>query len=157
MKNLAETSNSKFSVSEISISYNPKVRNSDREKITCSQDCYRIVRPFFESIINYKESFYAMFLNRRHCVLGVSKISEGGIFGTMVDPKLIFQTALKAHASAIVVFHNHPSGNLKPSEADIKLTQKLKDAGNFLDLPLLDHIILTDESYYSFCDEGIMN
>jgi DNA repair protein RadC len=83
-------------------------------------------------------------------------ISRGGISGTVADPKLIFAAALKASASSIILAHNHPSGSLKPSEADIRLTKKLKEGGLYLEIPVLDHIILSKEGYYSFADEGLL-
>jgi DNA repair protein RadC len=84
------------------------------------------------------------------------EVSIGGISGTVADPRLIFIGALKAGASGMIVSHNHPSGNLTPSQADIQLTRKLKEGGNLLEIQLLDHIIMTSESYYSFADEGIL-
>ena len=95
-------------------------------------------------------------LDGANSVLGWSKTSQGGLAGTVAYPKVIFQLALKANACGIILAHNHPSGNIKPYDADIRLTRKLKDAGQLLDLPVLDHIILTSEAYYSFADEGIL-
>jgi DNA repair protein RadC len=89
-------------------------------------------------------------------VLGIFEVSSGGVTGTVADPKLIFVAALKANACAIVISHNHPSGNLKPSQQDEQLTQKINQAGKFLDIKLLDHIIVTSEGYYSFADEGLI-
>ncbi len=97
-----------------------------------------------------------LLLNRANKVLGITTISEGGLSGTVTDVRLIFQYAIKANDSGIIVAHNHPSGNSNPSESDLKITQKIKEAGNLLDIQLLDHIILTPESeiYRSFADEG---
>jgi len=89
-------------------------------------------------------------------VLGITSISEGGLSGTVVDVRLILATALKAGASSMILCHNHPSGNLKPSEADYKITQKIKDAGETMDIQVLDHLIITGEAYFSFSDEGVM-
>ena len=97
-----------------------------------------------------------LLLNRANKTLGWSRISVGGVNGCVADPRIIFQTALKANASSIIVSHNHPSGNCEPSQSDIALTNKLRDAGNFLDIQVLDHVILTSEGYYSFADEGIL-
>ena len=83
-------------------------------------------------------------------------ISKGGQGGTIADPKIIFKSALENNAASIILAHNHPSGNLKPSQADINLTKKLREAGSFLDIPVLDHLIFTDTSYFSFADEGIL-
>jgi DNA repair protein RadC len=97
-----------------------------------------------------------MLLNRSNRVLGISCISKGGISGTVVDVKIILQTALKANASGLIISHNHPSGNLTASSEDIKITVKLKNACKLLDLSLLDHLIITDEGYLSFADEGML-
>ena len=97
-----------------------------------------------------------MLLNRANKVLGFSKISSGGTSGTLVDVKIIFQIALKSNASSIILGHNHPSGNLKPSDADIRITRTIKEAGKMMEIPLVDHLILTDENYYSFADEGMI-
>ena len=95
-----------------------------------------------------------MLLNRSHKVLGICSLTMGNVSGTIADPKLVFVTALKSNASYVIIAHNHPSCSLKPSRADEELTRKMKEAGKFLDLPLLDHLIITSESYYSFADEG---
>ena len=99
---------------------------------------------------------YGVFLNRTNKALGVSFISKGGMAETVMDVKIILQTALKTHASGIILSHNHPSGNLHPSEADKRITSKIKEACKLLDLNLLDHIIITEEHYYIFADEGLI-
>lgn len=124
----------------------------DRKKISSSIDVFE----YFSGILsdsNY-ESFYILMLNRANKVIREIQISEGGLSGTVADPKKIFKLALEQNASAIILCHNHPSGNIKPSDADIKLTHKLRNAGEMLDLPVIDHIILGEENYYSFADEG---
>ena len=146
-----------FTVAEISLKYSTKVKASDRPKIAGSQDAdeqFRIVWNHQE--MELRESFKAMYLNRSNRVLGISTISEGGLSGTVVDVRLILATALKAGASSIILCHNHPSGNLKPSEADYVITNKIRDAGKVMDIQVLDHLILTDDSYFSFSDEGLM-
>lgn len=105
--------------------------------------------------LNY-ENFCILLLNRANKVLRTVKISDGGITGTVVDPRKVFKIALDNNATSIILGHNHPSGQLTPSDADIKLTRKLKEAGDMLDLPVLDHLIIGDGNYYSFADEGIM-
>lgn len=125
-----------------------------REKITCSEDAYRIMQPFL--LDQAVEQFWIILMNRANAVLKVHNISQGGISGTVADPKTIFKEALDKLASSLILVHNHPSGNLKPSEADIRLTKKLKEAGQTLDLPILDHIIFADQGYYSFADEGVL-
>lgn len=144
-------------VAEIKISYRSKVKASERPKITSSTDCYSILFQSWDTDrIELVEQFKVMLLNRANKVLGILELSTGGIAGTLADPKLIFAAALKACASAIILCHNHPSGNLKPSAADLQLTKKVKEGGSLLDIAVLDHIILTSESYYSLADEGLL-
>jgi DNA repair protein RadC len=100
------------------------------------------------------EEFWIILLNRANHVLKKVQISSGGVSGTVADPKIIFKTAVEHLASAVILVHNHPSGNLRPSEADDSLTKKLKYAGALLDIPVLDHIIFTNSNYYSFADEN---
>lgn len=122
-----------------------------------SKDAENVLRKCFDqNRIDLKEFFFVMLLSNSSHVLGISELSSGSIIGTVVNIKEIFQLALKANASAIVLAHNHPSGNLKPSRADNELTGKIKNACCLLDLNLLDHIILTSEGYYSFADNGIL-
>ncbi len=106
--------------------------------------------------INYKESFYVLLLNRANKVIAQACVGMGSTTATVMNAKEIFQLALKTNACGIILSHNHPSGNLKPSDADIQITNKVKQFGNMIDIQLLDHIILTDESYYSFADEGLI-
>ena len=95
-------------------------------------------------------------MNRAHRVLGIYELSSGGISGTVADPKLVFMAALKANACCLIISHNHPSGNLKPSQADEALTRKISEAGKLLDIQVIDHVIVTSEGYYSFADEGLL-
>ncbi|MEI6577816.1 MAG: JAB domain-containing protein, partial [Bacteroidota bacterium] len=95
-------------------------------------------------------------LNRGNKVIGYKIVSTGGVAGTVADPKIIFQTALKTHASYIILAHNHPSGNTRPSDADILLTKSLKEAGIFLQLNIIDHLIIGDSTYFSWADEGLL-
>jgi DNA repair protein RadC len=125
-----------------------------KPKITCSQDAYEVIKP--ELLDLSFEVFWVLLLNRANQVIKKSQISTGGISGTVADPKIIFKTALESSCSAIILVHNHPSGNLKPSAADIHLTKKLKEAGSLLEIPVLDHLIFSDNGYYSFADEGIL-
>jgi DNA repair protein RadC len=146
-----------FQVSEIEISYRPKFKASERPRITCSKDIYEILSQSWDmNKIDLLEQFKILLLNRGNKVLGIYEVSTGGMAGTITDPKLIFGTALKGCASSIILAHNHPSGNLKPSQADINLTRKVKDGGNLLDIAVLDHLIVTSEGYYSFADEGLI-
>ncbi|MGD1892655.1 MAG: JAB domain-containing protein [Cyclobacteriaceae bacterium] len=139
------------------MSYSRKVKDCDRFKITDSESAVAVLRSRWKKgRIQYVEEFKTIFLDRSNRVLGLRTVSQGGQAGCVADPKVIFGAALKAHAAALIAAHNHPSGQLSPSEADIKLTRKLKEIGILLDLPLLDHIILTQDSYRSFADEGML-
>lgn len=144
-------------VAEIQLTYKPKVKPSDRPRISSSKDAYEIlIKHWDDSKIYFVEQFKVVLLNRANKVLGIYEASTGGISGTVADPKLIFAAALKANASSIILSHNHPSGNLSPSQQDITLTRNLKEAGKFLELPVLDHLIVTSDRYYSFADEGLI-
>lgn len=125
-----------------------------KTKITCSTDIYEYIKPQFLDLPH--EEFWIILLNRANVVMKKMPVSSGGVAGTVADPKIIFKHAIEHLASAIILVHNHPSGNLKPSAADISLTRKMKEAGVLLDLPILDHIIFTEHHYYSFADEGLL-
>lgn len=125
-----------------------------REKITSSKDIFEILRPQFLDLPH--EEFHVLLLNRANTIIRKEFISRGGISGTVVDPKIIFKIALEHLACSIILCHNHPSGNLKPSTEDIALTKKIKESGAFLEIPVLDHIIVSDTGYFSFADEGMM-
>lgn len=125
-----------------------------RPKITSSQDAYDAIKS--ELWDQPHEEFWLLMLNRANQVIRKERCSAGGVAGTVTDPKIIFKAALQHLASSLILVHNHPSGNTKPSEADIRLTKKMKEAGALLDIPVLDHLIFTDHAYYSFADEGIL-
>ena len=125
-----------------------------RKKISCSQDAFDIIKVNIGDV-QYEE-FWIILLNRANRVLSSFNISEGGISGTVADPRKIYKIALENSASSVILCHNHPSGNVNPSDADIKLTHKLRDAGNHLDIQVLDHIIVGDGNYYSFADDNIL-
>lgn len=146
-----------FQVSEINVTYRPKVKASERPKVSTSKEVYDILFNNWDlDKMDLLEQFKILLLNRANRVIGIYEVSSGGMAGTVADPKLIFSTALKVCASSIILSHNHPSGNLKPSEADKQLTAKLVHAAAFLDILVLDHLILTAEAYLSFVDEGLM-
>ncbi|WP_371415969.1 JAB domain-containing protein [Pontibacter sp. SGAir0037] len=135
----------------------PQSKPSARQLITCSADCNQALKQSRDSgKIEFVEQFKVMLLNRANRVLGIYETSTGGVAGTVADPKLIFVTALKACSSSILLCHNHPSGNLTPSAADLQLTKKMKQGGELLDIVVLDHIILTSEGYYSMADKGVL-
>lgn len=143
-------------VSEVILTYKTKVNPKDRIKITSSKDAYKLLFDSWnKNTIEHVEEFKILLMNRSNSVLGIMSVSKGGISGTVTDIRLIFQSALKSNASGIIVRHNHPSGNTYPSESDRKIIQKIKDAGNLMDIQLLDHLILLPvEGYYSFADDG---
>ncbi len=143
-------------MAEVEITYKNTVPFDQMVKVSCSQDAARYFKNTWTGSIEHVEEFRILCLNRANKVLGWACISRGGMSGTVADPKVIFQIALKTCASSIILGHNHPSGNTKPSESDIRLTNKLKKAGNSLDLPILDHIIITTDSHFSFADEGLL-
>jgi DNA repair protein RadC len=125
-----------------------------REKITNSREAFEIFRSAMSD--QPYEEFWIILLNKANKVIRKICISEGGVSGTVVDPKKIFKIALDHHACSIILGHNHPSGNLQPSEADHKITKKIREAGNMLDVAVLDHIIVGEGNYYSFADDGVM-
>ena len=146
-----------MTVAEIELVYRSKVKASERPKINSSKDAYDIfIQSWDENKIGFIEQFKILLLNRANKVLGVYEVSTGGVTGTVADPRLIFTAALKANATAIILAHNHPSANLKPSQADEQLTQKIKEGGKFLDIQVLDHVIVFTEGYYSMADEGLL-
>lgn len=137
-----------FEVAEVQLIYKSKVKASLRPKITKSADAFEVLKKHWnQDRLEFVEEFKAMLLNRANRVLGIIEISSGGTSSTVADPKIIFAAAIKSTATGIVLSHNHPSGNLAPSQADINLTRKLKSAGELLDIAVLDHIVLTSESY----------
>ena len=148
----------KTKVNEISIKYQGNFKMKQAPKITSSNSAVELL---FESWnkdhIGLQECFKVMLLNNSNKVKGIFEVSSGGITGTLVDVRILFAVILKSLTTSIILAHNHPSGNLKPSEADKQLTKKIKNAGEFLDIKLLDHlIIIPDGDYFSFADEGIL-
>lgn len=128
----------------------PKVQVLSSEK---SAD---FIRQFYQDDISIYESFFLLLLNRQCQTIGYAKISQGGITGTVVDVRIIAKYAVDSLATSIILAHNHPSGNLQPSEQDILLTNKVKDAMKLFDIAVLDHVILTEDDFYSFADKGIL-
>jgi DNA repair protein RadC len=147
---------STYKVSEITVSYRPAIGR--KPKIVTALDAFTELLSFYsEDTIHLQESFMVMYLNRANRVIGVFKVSTGGITGTVADPRIILGTALKVAATSLVLSHNHPSCNLQPSRQDIELTSKIKEAGKYFDIHVLDHIILSpDRTYLSFADEGLL-
>lgn len=144
-------------VSEVELVYKSKVKASDRPQLNRGSEVGKFLKQNWDlNRIELQEQFKVILMNRNHRVLGLYEASSGGMFGTVADPKLIFIAALKINACNLIIAHNHPSGNLTPSEADKKLTQRIKYGADLLDMRLLDHIIITTEGYYSFADEGLL-
>ena len=146
-----------YQVAEIQLTYKSDVKPSLRPKISGSKDAYNIlVENWDNSKIEFVEQFKVMLLNRANKVLGIFEVSSGGSTGTVADPKLIFAAAIKANACGIILAHNHPSGNLQPSQADNELTRRMKEGGKLLEIQVLDHVIVAIEGYFSFAGEGLI-
>lgn len=143
-------------VTEISVTYHSKVKASQRIKISRSSDAYDLLLKTWDDTLELYESFKVVLLNKANKVLGISLIGNGGVSGCVVDPKRVFATALLSGCSSIILCHNHPSGQTQPSEADIRITEKIKQAGAFLEISVLDHIIITAEGFYSFADDAAL-
>lgn len=142
-------------VAEVSLVYKTKVKASERPRIKCSKDVYRLMKQVIgEDIINHHEEVWVMLLNLSNRVIGVSRISSGGINSAIVDVRLILQVCIKANASNFVLVHNHPGGGNKPSPQDDAITEKVFIAAKYVDIKLYDHIIVTDEEFYSYADKG---
>lgn len=123
-------------------------------KIATSAEAFEVLRPVFADLDH--EEFWILMLNQANYVIGKQPVSKGGTAGTVADPKIIFKTALENNATYVILAHNHPSGNLKPSQQDVNITKKLVEAGRVLDLHVLDHLIITNKLFYSFGDEGLI-
>ena len=146
-------------VSEIDVVYKRKVKvkMSERPLIQSSRDAFELLLHYWEEDkMELLEAFKVLFLNRANRVLQLLSVSTGSISGTVADPRLILAPALKLGTCAMILSHNHPSGNLKPSKADEELTQKIKNGAAYFDIKVLDHLILSAEGYYSFADEGLL-
>lgn len=142
-------------LAEIKVSYINQSPN--RQKVVHSKAIYEAILPVWNlETIEYVEEAKIILLNRANEILGVYELSKGGVSGTVVDIRIILGVALKCNASSVVLIHNHPSGNLQPSESDKGITTKLGDACKLLDLVLLDHLIIYKDNYYSFADDGLL-
>jgi DNA repair protein RadC len=126
----------------------------DMIQIKCSKDVSDIFQPLLSDLSH--EEFWILFLNRSNKVISRMKLSQGGVSGTVTDVRMVMKKAIEFLASGIIVCHNHPSGNLNPSESDTKITHKIKEAGNIMDIQLLDHLIISEKEYYSFADNGLL-
>lgn len=144
-------------VTEIELSYTPKIAPSMRPKIKNADDVYQLFLKTWDTRkIELLEQFKVMLLNRANRVLGICTLSSGSAVGTIADPRQVFSVALIANATEIILAHNHPSGNITPSSADTDLTAKMKAAGALLEIKVIDHLIVSQEGYYSFANEGTL-
>ena len=147
--------NTDFKVAEIALSYKNNIPYNERDKVSGSMDAFNILHDTHDDgTIDYTETFRVLYLNQSNQVLGCNTISKGGLTNTSVDVRTILQGALLTNAVAIILGHNHPSGNTRPSRDDEMVTQQIVKAAQMLDIRVLDHIIYTRENYYSFTDEG---
>lgn len=146
-----------FRVNEVELVYRNPIHPKDRIRITDSYSAYTVLHAAWDmNKIDLVEEFRILLLDRGNAVLGLSHIATGSISSCIADPRIIYATALKARASSLILSHNHPSGNLRPSNADLDLTRKLFEGGRLLDIQVLDHLILGSHSYFSFGDESLM-
>lgn len=123
-------------------------------KVNAAQNAYNVIKEFYHDDINIYESFFILLLNRQNITIGYAKISQGGVAGTVVDKSIVAKYCIDSLASGVIIAHNHPSGSLQPSEADYKITKEIKAGLKLFDIRLLDHIILTDQSYVSMAENG---
>ena len=145
-----------YKVGEVELSYKSTIKHSERMKVRCSKDAYKVLKATYrDGTMEHKEYFKILLLNKGRDVLGYTQISEGGISSTIVDVRVILQIAILCNASSILA-HNHPSGNLKPSKEDEELTTQTIKAAKLMNIQVSDHIILSEEEYYSFSDEGLL-
>ena len=142
----------KSTISEYSLKYTKT--DIQKTKITTSESASNVIRKFYFDDINIYESFFILLLNRANNTTGFAKISQGGTAGTVVDIKIIAKYAVDSLSPNVIICHNHPSGNKQPSDADLNITRKIKDALLLLDIKLIDHIIITENDFYSFADNG---
>ncbi|MGC4102363.1 JAB domain-containing protein [Ferruginibacter sp.] len=144
-------------VAEVELVYKTKIKPSERPLITSSQDIYKVLMSIWDkNKIEFQEEFKVLMLNRSNRILGIYPVSSGGITSTVADPRLIIVSALKAMAVSLVLSHNHPSGSIRPSKADEELTSKISEACRYHDIRVIDHLIVSNEEYFSFADEGFL-
>lgn len=144
-----------YKVAEIKLVYKPSYKIEERPFIGDSSKAYEILKQHWdEGLMQFIEQFKIILLSTSNRVLGIFEVSTGGINGVLVDQRVIFAAALKANACQIILSHNHPSGNLKPSIVDLQLTKNLVECGKIMNIKVIEHIIITVDGYYSFCDEG---
>ena len=145
-----------FTIPEITVSYKDNVKTSERAIIGSTKDAAKILAIAFEDCMQHHEEVYVLFLNRAMRVLGISNVAKGGVNGAAVDIRIILQIALKVSASFITISHNHPSGSVRPSADDLVMTKTIQRGCEAIGIKLLDHVIMAEESYCSFADEGLL-
>ena len=141
---------------EVEVVYKPRKSLELSSKIRCSRDAFLYIKEFFKSFMSHQEEVWMILLNSCMQIIGSSQVSKGGLEHAFVDVRIIYQTALMAHATGFILVHNHPTGVLHPSKPDEELTKKIVGAGKILDIRLLDHLIISEDTYFSFADEGII-
>lgn len=146
-----------YKVTEVQLVYRNKLKVSDRPRIRSSLDAFELLSEAWDyGKIELQEEFKVLLLDRKNSCLGVTQVSSGGITACMVDLRLVFAAALKARATGLILAHNHPSGNKIFSDNDKELTRKFTEAGHYLDISILDHVVMTAEGYVSMADEGML-
>ena len=143
-------------IANLQLKANKTPSNFEKVKIISSNDAFKVIKQFYFDDIDIFESFFILCLNRNNQTIAYAKISQGGVAGTVVDIKLIAKYAIDCLASGVILAHNHPSGDLKPSNEDLAITKRIKEGLKILDISVLDHLILTSQGYLSFGDEGIL-
>ena len=141
---------------EVEVVYKPRKSLELSSEIRCSRDAFLYIKEFFKSFMSHHEEVWMILLNSCMQIIGSSQVSKGGLEHAFVDVRIICQTALMAHATGFILVHNHPTGVLHPSKPDEELTKKIVGAGKILDIRLLDHLIISEDTYFSFADEGII-
>jgi DNA repair protein RadC len=154
-KNIIELEGVKYSVGEVEVTY--KTKTKPYLKVSSSKDTFNILERLWSDKIEYQEEFCILCLNRANNVVSFTKVSMGGVNQITTDLKMILQICLASNASGLILSHNHPSGNMKPSQEDVNLTKKAEEACKLFDITMLDHIIMSKDSYFSFADEGLIN
>lgn len=150
--------NTPLKITEVELVYRNKAKVSERPEVRISDDAYELLMKSWDmDKIELQEQFRVMLLDRKNSCIGVSTIATGGMVDCLVDAKLVFATALKAGASSIILAHNHPSGNCKPSPSDKSLTERFAAAGKLLEIAVLDHLIVSKEGFTSFADNGLIS
>lgn len=146
-----------FKVAEVQLSYKPHFKAQERPQISTSEQAYRVMLDSWDmNLISFIEQAKMILLNRNNRVLGIVNLSTGGGGSTVIDSRVLFSIALKATATSIILCHNHPSGNLKPSHEDVRLTEKIKQAGKILEIEIHDHLIISENGYLSMAEEAYM-